>query len=89
MSLSVKEKIHLLGIKRLTDGWVPGKNLFPILKKLVEKGTFICYLLSDAAQMQLWPTVKKYLTAGKTLYFSHGFAVTYHDKTNVTATEGY
>ncbi len=33
--------------------------------------------------MQLWPRVKNYLTPGKTLCFSHGFSVTYSDKTNV------
>lgn len=41
------------------------------------------YLLSDAGQIALWPTVKKHLTAGKTLYFSHGFAVTYHGQTGI------
>jgi ketol-acid reductoisomerase len=40
-------------------------------------------LLSDAAQMQLWPTIKPHLTAGKTLYFSHGFAITWNDRTGV------
>lgn len=40
-------------------------------------------LLSDAAQMQLWPTLKPYLTAGKTLYFSHGFAINWSDRTGV------
>ena len=41
------------------------------------------YLISDAAQIQQWPTVKKYLTPGKALYFSHGFAITYKDRTGV------
>lgn len=68
--------------KAIQDGFVPGKSLFNI-EEACEKGTFICYLLSDAAQMQLWPKIKKYLTAGKTLCFSHGFAITYHDKTNI------
>jgi ketol-acid reductoisomerase len=67
----------------VADGWLPDKDLFGI-EEACEKATFICYLLSDAAQMQLWPTVKKYLTKGKTLYFSHGFSVTYHDQTQVT-----
>ena len=40
-------------------------------------------LLSDAAQMQLWPTIKPHLTAGKTLYFSHGFAINWSDRTGV------
>ena len=31
----------------------------------------------------MWPTVKKYLTKGKTLYFSHGFGITYKDQTSI------
>lgn len=68
--------------KALADGWVADENLFTI-ESACEKASFICYLLSDAAQMQCWPQVKKHLTNGKTLCFSHGFAVTYNDKTNV------
>jgi ketol-acid reductoisomerase len=41
------------------------------------------YLLSDAAQIEMWPTVKKHLTAGKALYFSHGFGVTYKERTGI------
>ena len=41
------------------------------------------YLLSDAAQIEVWPKVKKHLTAGKTLYFSHGFAITYKERTGI------
>ena len=68
--------------KAVSDGWVPGQTLFPI-EEAAEKGTIICMLLSDAAQMQLWPTIKKHLTPGKTLYFSHGFAITWNDRTGV------
>ena len=53
------------------------------LKRLLEKGTIICYLLSDAAQIELWPTVKKHLTKGKALYFSHGFGITFKDQTGI------
>src|SRR3989338_10557142 len=63
--------------KAHADGWKAGKDLFSI-EKAAEKGTVIAYLLSDAGQVALWPTVKKYLTPGKALYFSHGFAVTFH-----------
>jgi ketol-acid reductoisomerase len=31
----------------------------------------------------MWPTLKPYLTKGKTLYFSHGFSITYRSQTNV------
>ena len=58
--------------RAVRDGFVPGSSLFEI-EEVLEKATIICYLLSDAAQIQLWPTVKKYLTPGKALYFSHGF----------------
>ena len=68
--------------KAVADGWVPGETLFEIEEALA-KGTIICYLLSDAAQIELWPTVKKHLTAGKSLYFSHGFGVTYKDQTGI------
>ena len=68
--------------KAIADGWVPGKTLFSI-EEAAAKGSIICMLLSDAAQMQLWPTIKPHLTAGKTLYFSHGFAITWNDRTGV------
>jgi ketol-acid reductoisomerase len=39
--------------------------------------------LSDAAQIQLWPTVKKHLSPGKALYFSHGFGITFNEQTGI------
>ncbi len=39
--------------------------------------------MSDAAQIELWPTVKNQLTKGKALYFSHGFGITYKDRTGI------
>ncbi|HET7116136.1 MAG TPA: ketol-acid reductoisomerase [Hanamia sp.] len=68
--------------KAVQDGFVEGKTLFEI-EEALEKGTIICYLLSDAAQIALWPTVKKHLTPGKALYFSHGFGITYNDQTGI------
>ncbi|MCR9250576.1 MAG: ketol-acid reductoisomerase [bacterium] len=68
--------------KAVADGWVPGETLFEI-EEACEKGTIIQYLLSDAAQIKLWDTVKKHLSPGKTLYFSHGFAVTYKERTGI------
>jgi ketol-acid reductoisomerase len=61
---------------------VPGKNLFSI-EEALEKGTIIMNLLSDAAQSTYWPTMKPYLTKGKTLYFAHGFSVVYKEDTGV------
>lgn len=40
-------------------------------------------LLSDAGQIQQWPVIKKYLKPGKTLYYSHGFAINWNDRTGV------
>ena len=68
--------------KAVADGWVPGKTLFEI-EEACEKATIIQYLLSDAAQIAVWPSVKKHLTAGKALYFSHGFGATYSDRTGI------
>ncbi len=68
--------------KAVEDGFVPGKTLFPI-EEAAKRGTIIAYLLSDAGQKQMWPKIKPHLTQGKTLYFSHGFAITYRDQTGV------
>lgn len=68
--------------KAVNDGFTPGKDLFEI-EDALEKATIICYLLSDAAQIALWPTIKKHLKPGKTLYFSHGFAITYKERTGI------
>ncbi|MDD6254091.1 MAG: ketol-acid reductoisomerase [Bacteroidales bacterium] len=66
--------------KAIADGWVPGETLFSI-EEACERGTIIMCLLSDAAVMSVWPRIKKYLTPGKALYFSHGFAITWSDRT--------
>ena len=68
--------------KAVEDGWKPGETLFGI-EEAAEKATIIQYLLSDAGQIAVWPTLKKYLTAGKALYFSHGFGITYKERTNI------
>ncbi|SNS98569.1 ketol-acid reductoisomerase [Ekhidna lutea] len=68
--------------KAIADGFIEGENLFEI-EDACERGTIIQYLLSDAGQIQQWSTVKKHLTPGKALYFSHGFGVTYHEQTGI------
>jgi len=45
--------------KAVADGFVPGESLFSI-EEAAEKGTIIQYLLSDAAQISVWPTLKPY-----------------------------
>lgn len=68
--------------KAIADGWVPGETLFEI-EEAAQRGSIIQYLLSDAGQISAWPTVKKHLTPGKALYFSHGFGITYKERTGI------
>ncbi|CAO3696941.1 unnamed protein product [Rhizopus stolonifer] len=71
----------------IDEGWVPGKNLFPVLDA-VDKGTVVMNLLSDAYQKEIWPQMKPLITPGKTLYFSHGFSIVYKDQTDIVPPEG-
>jgi ketol-acid reductoisomerase len=68
--------------RALADSWVPGKTLFDI-GEAAERGTIIQFLVSDAAQSEIWPEIKKHLKKGDALYFSHGFSITYQKKTKV------
>lgn len=68
--------------KAVADGWEPGKTLFGI-EEAAERATIIQYLLSDAGQIAVWPTIRKHLTPGKALYFSHGFGITYKERTGI------
>ena len=68
--------------KAVADGWVPGETLFEI-EEAAERATIIEYLLSDAAQIAVWNDLKKHLTPGKALYFSHGFGITYKERTGI------
>ena len=68
--------------RAVQDGFVPGKTLFPI-EEAARKGTVIQYLLSDAGQVAVWPNIKKCLSKGDALYFSHGFSIVYKDQTGI------
>ncbi len=68
--------------KAVNDGWIPGETLFEP-EEAASRATIIQYLLSDAAQIAVWPVLKSCLTPGKALYFSHGFGVTYNDRTGI------
>ena len=68
--------------RALKDGWVPGKTLFSI-EEAAEKGDIIMMLTSDGSVGEVWKQVAKYVTAGKALYFSHGFAYVYNKLTGV------
>ena len=72
--------------KAIADGWVPGETLFSI-EEAADKASIVMCLLSDAAVMSVWPTLKQYLSAGKALYFSHGFAITWSDRTGCVPQE--
>lgn len=72
--------------KAVTDGWKEGEDLFE-LEEACAKGTIIEYLLSDAGQKDQWENVKKHLTKGKALYFSHGFSIVYKEQTGVIPPE--
>ncbi len=73
--------------KAIEDGFIPGETLFE-LEEACEKGTILMNLLSDAGQIATWPTLKKHLTSGKSLYFSHGFGITFNDQTGIVPPEG-
>jgi len=66
----------------LDDGWIPGETLFS-LEEAAQRGTIKQYLLTDAAQKALWPTIKPTLKEGDALYFSHGFSIVYRKLTGV------
>ena len=68
--------------RAVADGWKPGKTLFDI-EEAAKRGTIIEMLVSDAAQRTIWPVIKKQLTPGKALFFSHGFSIVYKSQTKV------
>jgi ketol-acid reductoisomerase len=68
--------------KAVNDGWEPGKTLLPF-EEAAEKGTIVQMLVSDAAQVMLWPRIEPHLKEGNALYFSHGFSVVYREQTGV------
>ena len=64
------------------DGWRPGRDLFDI-DAAARRGTVLELLIADAAHPIVWPVIRKHLTAGKALFFSHGFSIVYHDQTRI------
>lgn len=72
--------------KALEDGWEDGKTLFSYTEA-AERGTIIQYLVSDAAQKLLWPTIAPHLKHGDAICFSHGFSIVYRDQTGVVPPE--
>jgi len=68
--------------KAKADGFVEGETLFDIATAATN-ATIVQYLLSDAGQVALWPTVKACLQPGNALYFSHGFGIVYSVQTGI------
>jgi len=68
--------------RAVKDGWKPGKTLFDI-PEAAQRGTIIQMLVADGAMKAVWPIVKPHVTAGKALYFSHGFGYVYRDLTGI------
>jgi len=68
--------------RALKDGWKPGKDLFDIAEA-TRRGTIVEMLVSDAAQKEIWPVIKRNLKPGDALYFSHGFSIVYKNQTKV------
>jgi ketol-acid reductoisomerase len=68
--------------KAIQHGWIPGETLFD-MEEAARRATIVQFLLSDAGQIAAWPAVRRHLTAGKALYFSHGFGVTFADQTGI------
>ncbi len=81
-----RESEPLYWNKAIKDGFVPGKTLFSI-EEAAERGTIVMFLLSDAGQKAVWPTVKPHLKKGDAIYFSHGFSIVYKDQTDVIPPE--
>lgn len=73
--------------KAVEDGWIPGETLFEI-EEAAERADIVQYLLSDAGQIAVWPKIKPHLKPGNALYFSHGFGITYADRTGIEPPEG-
>jgi ketol-acid reductoisomerase len=72
--------------RAVEDGFIPGKTLFP-LEEAARRGTVIQFLLSDAGQVATWPSIKKCLSDGDALYFSHGFSIVYKEQTRIVPPE--
>ena len=66
--------------KAVADGLVPGKTLFHI-EEAAEKATVIQYLVSDAGQMAIWPTIKECLNEGRRPLLLPRLSIVYKDQT--------
>ena len=58
--------------KAVHDGFVPGETLFEI-EEALQRGTIICYLLSDAAQIAIVANCKKTFNSRQSIIFFSWF----------------
>ncbi|MBN2776979.1 MAG: ketol-acid reductoisomerase [Bacteroidales bacterium] len=68
--------------KAVKDLWKENLSLFEP-EDAVKYADIIMNLFSDAGQISTWEMVKNGLTENKTLYFSHGFGIVFHDQTGI------
>ena len=73
--------------RAVRDGWVEGKTLFS-LEEAAQRGDVVMMLVSGCSVGQVWRQIAKYVTPGKYLYFSHGFAYVYNKLTGVKPQKG-
>ena len=73
--------------RAVADGWIEGKTLFS-LEEAAQKGDVIMMLVSDGSVGQVWKKIAPFVTPGKYLYFSHGFAYVYNKLTGVNPPKG-
>jgi ketol-acid reductoisomerase len=68
--------------RAVQDGWEEGETLLSV-EDAASAGSIVQYLLSDAAQIAMWPQVKERLRSGDCLYFSHGFGIVFREETGI------
>ena len=72
--------------RAIKDGRKPGKDLFEI-EEAAQRGTIVEFLIADAAHKAVWPAIKRNLSPGNALFFSHGFSIVYSDQTKVVPSD--
>ena len=78
-----REKAARPGTRPSQDGWVPGKTLFSHRRGRPAGAPSSSTCSPTPARRSTGRSSSRYLTAGKALYFSHGFSIVYSDQTGV------
>lgn len=83
----------VVGLREDSSSWTQAEldgfnnNRLLSIDEATNYGTIVMNLLSDSGQIEQFPVMKKNLRKGDALYFSHGFGVTYSDKTGMNVEE--